>query len=201
MSVRLLGLPIEPPHVVINRVLSDLAAVARAARSAPAQLDQMLALGEEIAAIGQSVLEVAERLDGRAAAIMDLGERLDGRTGELIELGQRIEKLGRGIDARGGEIVAGANLVADTGAELIAALPTLERAVEMATPLEGAIDRFGRLVDRLPGGAPRRRLGPPPAATPTSGPEFTTTADPDALTGSGTDALTGSGTDAPEDSA
>jgi hypothetical protein len=177
-NVRLLGLPIEPPRVVINRVRSDLAAVARAARAAPAQLDQILALGEEIAAIGQSVLEVAERLDRRAAAIMELGERLDGRTGELIELGQRMEDLGRGIDARGGEIVAGANLVADTGAELIAALPTLERAVEMATPLEGAIDRFGRLVDRLPGGAPRRRLVAPAAEA---------------------DALAGSGAPAPED--
>jgi hypothetical protein len=35
-------------------------------------------------------------------------------------------------------------------------LPTLERAIEMASPLEGAIDRVGRLVDRLPGGAARR---------------------------------------------
>jgi hypothetical protein len=168
--VRLLGIPIEPPQVVINRVLSDLSAAARAARSAPAQLDQILALGEEIAAIGQSVLEMAERLDRRAVAIMELGERLDGRTGELIELGQRMEDLGRGIDARGGEVVAGANLVADTGAELIAALPTLERAVGMATPLEGAIDRFGRLVDRLPGGAPRRRLEPPSTEADALGP-------------------------------
>jgi hypothetical protein len=34
----------------------------------------------------------------------------------------------------------------------------------MATPLEGAIDRFGRLVDRLPGGAARRRPDAPTAA-------------------------------------
>jgi hypothetical protein len=50
-----------------------------------------------------------------------------------------------------------ANKVTETGAELIAVLPAFERAIEMATPLEGAIDRFGRLVDRLPGGAARRR--------------------------------------------
>ncbi len=60
----------------------------------------------------------------------------------------------------------------ETGSELIAVLPTLERALEMATPLEGAIDRFGRLVDRLPGGTARRRVSrrpirPRPPPTPT----------------------------------
>jgi hypothetical protein len=48
-------------------------------------------------------------------------------------------------------------------------MPTLERALQMASPLEGAIDRFGRLVDRLPGGAPRR-----PDAESSSGPASTT---------------------------
>jgi hypothetical protein len=152
-----LGLPLEPPHAVINRVLSDLSAIASAARTAPAQLELILELGEEIAAIGQSVLAVAQRLDQRAEAIMALGERLDARGNELIKLGTSIEELGRRIDARGIEIVDGAGRVADTGGELIAVLPALERAVAMATPLEGAIDRFGRLVDRLPGGTARRR--------------------------------------------
>jgi len=68
--------------------------------------------------------------------------------------------LGDRIDVRGGEIADRAGQVVETGAELIAVLPAFERALEMATPLEGAIDRFGRLVDRLPGGATRRRPGP-----------------------------------------
>ncbi len=42
---------------------------------------------------------------------------------------------------------------------MIRTLPALERAIEMASPLEGAIDRFGRLVDRLPGGTARRPAG------------------------------------------
>lgn len=155
--MRVLGLPIEPPHVVANRILSDLAAVARLARVAPAQFDRLLELGEEIAEIGRTVLEIAERLDERADGIMLLGERLDARAAELVVMGSDMREVGRRIDARGAEIVDSADRVAVTGSELIAVLPAFERALEMATPLEGAIDRFGRLVDRLPGGAARRR--------------------------------------------
>ncbi len=175
--LRLLGLPIEPPQAVLNRIVSDLGAVARAARAAPAQLERMLDLGEEIALIGRAVLEVAERLDRRAGAVMMLAEELDGRARELLELGgemrelgnridvkgSEIVELGNRIDDRGGEIVDSAKRVADTGGELISVLPALERAIQMTTPLEGAIDRFGRLVDRLPGGGTtRRRVGPTP---------------------------------------
>jgi hypothetical protein len=157
--MRLLGLPIETPQTIVGRVVSDFGAVARLARTAPAKLDRMLELGEEIAAIGHRVLEIAERLDRRAEALMVLGERLDDRAAELIELGGEMRDVGERVDARGAEIVDGASRVADTGSELIGVLPAFERALQMATPLEGAIDRFGRLVDRLPGGAPRR-LGP-----------------------------------------
>lgn len=138
-------------------MLRDLGAVAGLARAAPRQLERMLELGEEIAEIGHAVLAVAERLDERADAIMALGERLDRRAVELLELGDSIRDLGNRIDTRGGEIVEAATKVTDTGDELITVLPAFERALEMATPLEGAIDRFGRLVDRLPGGATRRR--------------------------------------------
>lgn len=156
--VRLFGLPIDPPQVVLQRIASDLSAVARLARAAPRQFDRMLELGEEIAIIGREVLQIAERLDRRAEAIMILGEQLDGRAAELIELGGEMQALGHRIDDRGAEIVDSAARVAETGGELIGVLPALERAIEMTTPLEGAIDRFGRLVDRLPGGASRRRI-------------------------------------------
>jgi methyl-accepting chemotaxis protein len=154
--MRFLGVPIESPQTVVNRVLSDLGAVARLARSAPAQINRMLELGEEIATTGRAVLEIAERLDQRAEAVLSIGQRLDERAGAMLELGTRIEVLGGQVNSRGKEIVNSATQVAETGSELIAVLPTLERALQMASPLEGAIDRFGRLVDRLPGGAPRR---------------------------------------------
>jgi len=158
--IRVLGLPIESPQAVVNRILSDVGAIARLARSAPGQLDRVLELGEEIASIGRGVLEIAERLDRRADAITSLGHRLDRRAAELIELGDGMRELGDRIDARGAEIVDRATQVVETGGELITVLPALERALEMTTPLEGAIDRFGRLVDRLPGGATRRRPEP-----------------------------------------
>jgi methyl-accepting chemotaxis protein len=194
--MRVLGLPLELPQTVVNRMLGDIAALALAARSAPDQLDRLLALGEEIVDVGRAVLEMGERIeqridsimvlgeriDGRAEGIMSLGERLDSQAATIVSLGERIEKdaeqllatgsrmheTGERIDARGEEIVDRATRVVETGNELIAVLPAFERALEMATPLEGAIDRFGRLVDRLPGGSVRRRVeeADPPAPSP-----------------------------------
>jgi hypothetical protein len=160
--VRVLGFPLESPQVIVNRALTDLGAVARMARTAPAQLERIAELGEEMAGIGRGVLVIAERLDQRADAALALGERLDARAAELLDLGREMERLGKRVDKRGAEIiesgeeiVASAASVAETGSELIRMLPTLQRAIEMASPLEGAIDRVGRLVDRLPGGARR----------------------------------------------
>jgi hypothetical protein len=158
--MRVLGLPLESPQTVANRIASDVAALARLARAAPAQLDRMLELGEEIASIGRGLLEIAERLDRRAEAVMVLGDRLDRRAGELIDLGGNMQLLGEQVDARGAQIVDRAAAVVQTGSELINVLPALERALEMATPLEGAIDRFGRFVDRLPGGGQRPQRPP-----------------------------------------
>jgi hypothetical protein len=203
--LHVLGFPLDPPHAIVGRVLSDLGAIARAAREAPAQLDRMLEFGKEIAAIGRAVLEITERLDERgeamlvlgerlderaeailelgtrldrrAEAILELGGRLDGRTAELIALGVRMHDLGDRVDARGAEVATQAGAVAETATELITVLPTIERALQLATPLEGAIDRFGRLVDRLPGGRrpdagasePVNRLEP--GASPTRTPD------------------------------
>ncbi len=161
--MRLLGVQIESPQTVVNRIVSDVGAVARMARTAPAQFNRMLELGEEIATTGRAVLEIAERLDRRAEAVLSIGQRLDERAGAMLELGTRIEVLGGEVNSRGAQIVDSATQVAETGSELISVLPTLERALQMASPLEGAIDRFGRLVDRLPGGAPRRPVGESPS--------------------------------------
>jgi hypothetical protein len=168
--MRLLGVPIESPQTVVNRALADLGAIARLASSAPAQFDRMLELGEQIAAIGRDLLEIGERLDRRAEAVLVIGNRLDERAAELLELGGSLQGLGEQVDARGAEIADRATRVVDTGSELIGVLPTLERALAMASPLEGAIDRFGRLVDRLPGGAARRQPDPAAGGVPTPQP-------------------------------
>lgn len=155
--MRVLGLPILTPQSLLERALTDLAAIERLVRSAPSQIERILGLGEEIVGIGYRVLEITERLDARAEAIEELGERLDARATELIALGEHMQTMGGQIDERGAEIVAGADRVSQTATELLLVLPTLERALDLATPLEGAIDRFGRLVDRLPGAAAQRR--------------------------------------------
>jgi hypothetical protein len=178
--MRVLGVPIASPDAVTARALSDLAALARAARRAPEQLERMLTLAEEIVAIGGQVLELGERIDSRAEAMLALGERIDARAEALLALGGQIDasgaalldsaqgmsELGERIDARGAEIVDRATRVVQSAGDLIGVLPTLERAIEMTTPLEGAIDRFGRLVDRLPGGNVRRRGVEGPATAP-----------------------------------
>lgn len=173
--MRILGVPVLSPQALIEQAVSDASAAVNLVRTGPSQLDRLLELGEEIVALGHRMVDLAERLDARAeaitslgtqlelrgAAIGALGERLDDRAGALLELGGGINELGKQIDARGAEIVDRASRVVDTGNNLIVALPTLERALELATPLEGAIDRVGRFVDRLPGGAnARRRPGP-----------------------------------------
>ena len=77
--MRILGVPILSPAAATERIVSDLQAMARMARAAPAQLDRVLELGEEIARTGQAVLEVAQRLERRAEVFMVLAERLDAR--------------------------------------------------------------------------------------------------------------------------
>jgi hypothetical protein len=69
-----------------------------------------------------------------------------------VELGERMIVLGDTVLERSAVISDRAKEVADRGAEVAAALPVLERAVAMASPLEGTVERLGRALDRLPGG-------------------------------------------------
>jgi hypothetical protein len=195
--VRILGVQVPSPQGLIEQTASDAMATARFVRAAPGQINRLLEVGEEIVRLGNRLVDLGERLDARGAAITSmgakldvrgaainalgeqldargaaigaLGEQLDARAEDLLALGNGINELGRQMDARGLEIVDRAGKIVDTGNNLIVALPTLERALEMATPLEGAIDRVGRFVDRLPGGANTRRrptLGSePPSAS------------------------------------
>lgn len=160
--MRVLGIPVVSPQAAIERTVADLDAAARLIRGAPEQLDRLLSIGEELVSLGHRMVDLAERLDRRAQRIERLGGRLDDRATSLLALGGEINQLGEQIDRRGAEIVDRAAGVVRTGERLIVALPTLERALELATPLEGAIDRVGRFVDRLPGGPNARRRGDPP---------------------------------------
>jgi hypothetical protein len=173
---------------MVGRAIDDAGAALRLARGAPGQIERLLHIGDQIVAIGRDLVALGERvdrrgaelialggeLDQRANALIALGDQLDARAEEMARLGMLLDRraeellasgaeinaLGDRIHDRGGEIVDRADNVVHTGDRVIEALPTLERALQLATPLEGAIDRVGRFVDRLPGGAtraPRRR--------------------------------------------
>ena len=70
----------------------------------------------------------------------------------MIEIGERVLELGDILMER--STLADRAKDADRGADVAAALPTLQRAVSIE-PLEGAVERLGRAIDRLPGGRPR----------------------------------------------
>jgi hypothetical protein len=153
-------LPILAPLMIVRRGLDDAAALEQLVRSLPDQLDRGLQIGDELVLLGHELVAIAERLDERAATFNELGDRLDTRAVQLLELGQSMRDLGGRIDDTGAEIVERAGQVVGVAADLIALLPTMERAVDLASPLGGAIDRFGKIVDRFPGGAPPRRRDP-----------------------------------------
>jgi hypothetical protein len=157
--MRVLGIPLESPQAVLERTLSDLHAMGRLARTAPSQIARLLDLAEDGIATLHALLELAERLDIRAESIVGLGERLDAQARAMVDLGTRMESLGERIDTTGIEIAGQASQVVSTATELIGVLPALEKAIELAIPLEGAIDRVGRFVDRLPGSGATRRGG------------------------------------------
>jgi hypothetical protein len=147
-----------PPRLVL-RALDDLHTIARAA----AALEDIEArINERLVAVielGERIAEIGEGIDDRFEEILALGERivaLGARVDDLVALGDRVDQ----IDARAVEVLAtgdrveqAARDVAASGRLIADALPVLQRAITMAEPLEGAVERLGRIVDRLPGGA------------------------------------------------
>ena len=120
--------------------------------------EAILTTGRRLDHRGEEIVTTGERLDHRGDGIVNTGEQLDRRGAEIVDVGIRIQALADRFDARAADMADQAAVVTETASELIALLPTLERALQMATPLEGAIDRFGRLVDRLPGGRRQDQL-------------------------------------------
>lgn len=122
-----------PPRLVL-RALDDLHTIALAT-------DRFLELGERID-------QRAERIERMGERVLELGERIEAKGAELGELGERIHAEGRQLDRRAREMI-------ETGERLVETLPTIEQAVSLAQPLEGAVERLGRAVDMLPGGKGR----------------------------------------------
>ena len=138
---------------MLVRALDDLHQIAVAARdigprlttlqaradSIEEQLGEAIEIARQIEARGREAIGMAERIDARAQAILDLADRVDERAAEIMAEAKVIQLTAAEVAVRGGQ-------VAD-------ALPLLQRALEIAEPLESTGERLGRLVDRLPGGA------------------------------------------------
>ena len=160
--------PLLLPPRLLFRALDDLHTLALAAarlerveESLNQRADAILAMGDRIDARTEAILAMGER-------VVEMGAQMDDRAEAVIAMGERIALLGEQMDARSTEIlaqgervVAAATEVADRGAQLAEALPVMQRAIEMAEPLEGVVERLGRVSDRLPGGARARSASRP----------------------------------------
>jgi hypothetical protein len=94
-----------------------------------------------------------------ARSLPEIEARILARVAEIQEQFDEALRIGRSLDARGGELTAlGEKLDAHAAAflELSAGLDEMNRSAEamaaVAEPLHGAAERLGRIVDRLPGG-------------------------------------------------
>jgi hypothetical protein len=134
-----LTLPFEIPARLARRAADDLGALATVARELPARLDELDARIEAMQKQLDRALTLGEAIESHGSSMVELGGRMEVHSEALLEIGARI---------------------AERGGEIVAALPALERAVAIATPLEGTVERLGRALDRIPGGRPRGPEGP-----------------------------------------
>ena len=79
-------------------------------------------------------LALGEVIAANTAAMVEMAERVESRGASMIELGERMMSLGNSVTEQSESIA---------------------RALAIATPLEGTVERLGRALDRLPGGKPR----------------------------------------------
>jgi hypothetical protein len=141
--------PLTLPPRLLVRALDDLHTMAVVVRDVAARLetlqeraDSAVALLARIESVGEQALAMGQRVETQAEDLLKLGEQFDRLGVAVLEQGRVLERTARDLAKRG---------VAVTDA-----LPTLERAVEIVEPLEGAVERLGRIADLLPGGGARR---------------------------------------------
>jgi hypothetical protein len=126
----LLTAPFEIPARVVQRAIDDLNAIATVARELPGRLDELNARADRVQDQLDRALVLGQTIADNSTTMLAMAERIESRGQALVDLGERM---------------------IDTGV-------SLQRAVAIAEPMEGAVERLGRAIDRLPGG--RGRPGP-----------------------------------------
>jgi hypothetical protein len=140
--------PITLPARLFVRALDDLHVLAETAATlhdVEARMTERLDILETHVA---RMVELAERVTAQMDAGVDAAQRLGEQGERIVEQGERIAEQGPILASRAAE-------VAREGARLAEALPTLQRAIEIVEPLQGTVERLGRIADRLPGGRMR----------------------------------------------
>jgi hypothetical protein len=142
-------LGIDVPARLILRALDDLHAIAQAARSLP---DVEARLAERI-----------DELESRATEVLDAVSTAEATLGDGIAVGRQLDERAGVILDSTERIVAAAHAVAEGADHVAAVLPSLEASATAATvlaqtaePLQGLVERLGRIADRLPGAGRRQ---------------------------------------------
>ena len=131
----LLTLPID----LLQRAIDDLATIAAGARELPARM--------------QELDERAARMQDQFDRALDLGETIAANTAAMVEMAQRVESRGESMVELGERMITLGNTVTEQS-------QSIAKALAIATPLEGTVERLGRALDRLPGGTrPRAEPG------------------------------------------
>jgi len=141
----------------IDTAIDAAVGIEKRGEEAIAAIGKILKLGKRVDDRAQALLSVIESLDARAAQILEFGEQIDDRATALLALGERGELRAGEVMEQARNVSEVAAQVAASGAQVAAALPLLQRAIELTEPLEGTVERLGRIVDRLPKG--RRPAG------------------------------------------
>lgn len=146
MPVPVLG--IDVPARLILRPFEDLHAIAEAARALPdveARLSQRM-----------------DELESRATEVLDAVSTAEATLGDGIAVGRQLDERAVVILDSTERIVAAAHAVAEGANHVAAVLPSLEASATAATmlaqtaePLQGLVERLGRIADRLPGAGRR----------------------------------------------
>ena len=146
MRVAMLG--IDLPHRLVLRALDDLHALAEAAKSLP-DVEARLTLK-------------VDELETRAAEVLEAMAQAEATLADGIAIGERLDERAIAVLDRTDRVVAAAYGVTQAAEHIIEVLPSLEASAAAATvlaqtaePLQGLVERLGRIADRLPGGGRR----------------------------------------------
>ena len=86
----------------------------------------------------QRAIEDLATIAANTAAMVEMAQRVESRGESMVELGERMITLGNTVTEQSQSIA---------------------KALAIATPLEGTVERLGRALDRFPGGRPRAEPG------------------------------------------